>query len=139
MLYSYVIHTSLAPSPLQTGVVIGLELTPRVSEGGVATATVAVLEGRLQNEVRVVLSAIGGNATAGVDFEALDNVELILNQQNPRQSLSIQTFDNNNFEGNKVFSILITLISIGQRVGVNPSVAMTTIIEDEAISEGEYH
>ena len=118
--------------------VIGLELTPRVSEGGVATATIAVLEGRLQNEVRVFLSAIGGNATAGVDFEGLDNVEVILDQQNPRQSLSIQTFDNNNFEGNKVFSVIIRLISIGQRVGVNPSVAMTTIIEDEAVPEGEY-
>ena len=93
-------------------------------------------EGQLGGEVRVRLSTISGNATAGIDFESLSNV-VTLDQQAPSQSVNIQVFDNVEFEGNKMFSVVAELVSIGERVGITPSVAMTTIIENEQEPRGE--
>jgi hypothetical protein len=112
-------------------ILITLILTPRVPEGGVATATVGVLDGQLGSEVRVRLNTISGNATADVDFQSLVNFELVLDQTNMVQSVDIPVFDNIEFGGNKVFSVVAELVSFGERVRIDPTVAMTTIVENE--------
>ena len=109
---------------------ITLTLTPQVPEGGVAIATVSAQGGQLGTEVRVRVSTLNGNATGGQDFEPISNFDIILNGQTTSDSLDIQTFENDIFEGNKIFSVVAELITIGQ-VGINPSVASTVIIDDE--------
>ena len=130
----YIASFIITPLPLAV-VNIFLTLTPQVSEGGVATATLTVPQGQLGREVRVRLSSINGNATGGIDFERVSNVEIVLSGENPSQSLSIQTFDNAMFDGNRVFSVVAELLTIGQ-IGINPSVVMATIIDDEVAPQG---
>ena len=53
------------------------------------------------------------------------------------QSVDIPVFDNIEFGGNKVFSVVAELVSFGERVRIDPTVAMTTIVENELAPQGE--
>ena len=119
-----------------TVTLITLTLTPRVPEGGVALATIAAQGGQLGSEVRVRLNTISGNATSGVDFVPLNNLEVILDSENPSVSVEILTIDNSMFEGNKQFSVVAELVTVG-RVGIDPNIATTTIVEDDIAPQGE--
>ena len=113
-----------------TDVTIAFDLTPQVPEGGVARATLTTRGGLLGSEVRVRLSTIDGNATGGTDFERLMNFEVVLSIETPSDSVDIQVFDNDIFKGNKIFSVVAELDTVGE-IRIDPSVASTTIIDDE--------
>ena len=102
-----------------------LSATPRVSEGGVATVTLLAPRGQSGGEVEVRVSTVDGNATGGVDFDPLSEVSLTVGD-----SVDIQIFDNSVFEGDKVFSVVAELVTVG-RVGISPSVATITIVDNE--------
>ena len=102
-----------------------LSVTSQVSEGGVATVTLLGPRGQSGGEVEVRVSTVDGNATGGVDFDPLSEVSLTAGD-----SVDIQIFDNSVFEGDKVFSVVAELITIG-RVGISPSVATITIVDNE--------
>ena len=93
--------------------------------------TLLAPEDQSGGEVEVRLTTIDGNATGGADFAALSGVSL-----SPGRSVDIQTFDNSVFEGDKVFSVAAEVVTIG-RVGVSPSVATVTIVENEDPPRGQ--
>ena len=110
--------------------VVNLIVTPEVSEGGVATVTLSDLEGALGEEVEVRVTTIDGNATGGLDYQSLTGVVL-----SAGDSVDIEIFDNSVFEGDKFFSVAAELVNVG-RVGLTPSVATVTIIENDEPPQG---
>ena len=75
--------------------------------------------------------------TAGVDFEGPVDSELTLSQQNPTQQVSIATIDDSDFRGDRVFNVLLEIVSASGEVRLRRSNAAVRILEDEEFREGE--
>ncbi|CAI8026301.1 Deleted in malignant brain tumors 1 protein [Geodia barretti] len=118
---------------------IGLVVnTATVREGDTIPVTVRVINGDLSVPVEVSLSTLSRTAIEDDDFERIQDMRLIFDEDTVEYNLTIATYDNPISVGSKDFAVQLSLKS-GARVRLAPSTMSITVLDDDSLPSMTCH